>query len=150
MDFPGCFAYGKDASTALLSIPPALLQYERWIAQHTLKALLVLGDFDIRLVDVWEDFNIDENFDESEDVYEVNAWFLDDWHTLNEEDVEHGLALLEWGRADLLSLLTGLDDSVLDAPRPLARTRPHQSHFKAARFGCKKLPSLTTSPESRL
>ena len=117
LDFPGCFAYGKDANTALVSLPAALLQYERWVHQHTPAPWVSLGNFDIRLVDAWEDYKINAAFEEADEGIEVKAWFLDDWRPLSAEEIERGLLMLDWSRADLRSIVSGLDDASLDAPR---------------------------------
>lgn len=53
LDFPGCFAYGDEGSTALLNIPHELLRYEDWIGRHTPKPWDSFGDFDIKLDEVW-------------------------------------------------------------------------------------------------
>lgn len=35
IDHPGCFAYGKDGSEALVNVPWAVVKYQAWIARHT-------------------------------------------------------------------------------------------------------------------
>ena len=125
LDFPGSFAYGLDASTALLMFPQAMLSYKSWISRHTSSPWFRLGDFDVRLVDTWQVYYIDEKtyelVDESRDSYEVNAWFRDDWRPLNAEEIEHGLAILSWSRADLLTTVNGLSLQDLDATFPNER-----------------------------
>jgi hypothetical protein len=117
LDFPGCYAYGKDASTCLVAVPSALLQYERWIAQHSPSPWLALGNFDVRLVDVWEVYKINSTCEENEKGDEINAWFVDDWRPLESVEIERGLAMLDWSRADLLSVVSGQTDPALDVPR---------------------------------
>ncbi len=121
LDYPGCFAYGKDGAEALLKMPRAVLRYADWIASHTQASWLAgLGDFDVRLVDTWDCYNINEDYDvvPAGDTYEVNAWFRQDWKPLTEADVQRGLQLLEWSRADLLASVAGLAPEQLNAGRP--------------------------------
>ncbi len=79
LDFPGCFAYGADGAEALLKMPRAVLQYANWIASHTPDSWLAdLGDFDVRLVDTWECYSINEKYEvvpQGEGIDEINAWF---------------------------------------------------------------------------
>jgi len=42
-----------------------------------------------------EVFIIYDQFELTQDGYEVNAWFLHDWKPLSPEEIEHGLRLLE-------------------------------------------------------
>ncbi len=122
LDLPGCFAYGADGAEALLKVPQAVLQYADWIAAHTDASWLAnLGDFDVRLVETWDCYSIDDNFDEvpaGRDVNEINAWFRQDWKPLAEADVQRGLLLLDWSRADLLASVAGLTPEQLDAGWP--------------------------------
>lgn len=53
-----------------------------------------------------------------EDGYSVNAWFQHDWKPLTADDVERGLKLLTWSRADLLDAVNGLSDVALDTHLP--------------------------------
>jgi hypothetical protein len=111
LDFPGCFAYGKDGSEALVAVPRAVLQYSDWIAGHSPNSWLAnLGDFDLRLVETFECYTINETFERApaRQGKEINAWFLNDWKPLTEEDVRRALLLLEWNRADLLESFAGL------------------------------------------
>ena len=121
LDFPGSFAYGPDESTALLGIPQAMLRYESWVAAHTADSWIQLGDFDIRLVDTWQVYNIDANYREIADGYEVNAWFKDDWRPLSDEEISRGLKILSWCRMDLLAVVHNLSNQDLDAEYPHER-----------------------------
>ncbi len=121
LDFPGCFAYGKDGSEAILSAPRAFLAYRDWIARHSEASWLAdLGDFDVRLVETFDCYGINEAFEPvppSRDN-EINAFFRHDWKPLTAEDVRRGLLLLEWSRADLLAVLAGLTSEELNRERP--------------------------------
>ena len=121
LDFPGCFAYGKDGPEAILNVPRAVLAYQEWMACHTDQSWLAdLGDFDVRLVETFDCYDINDAFERvpSGTGYEVNAFFLDDWKPLSEEDVRRGLLLLEWGRGDLLAAFAGLTSEQLNQERP--------------------------------
>ncbi len=125
LDFPGCFAYGADGAEALLKMPRAFIQYANWMGSHTPDSWLAdLGDFDVRLVDTWECYSINEKLEvvpQGEGTDEINAWFRQDWLTLTETDVQRGLALLDWSRADLLASVDGLSAQQLDEERPRER-----------------------------
>ena len=112
LDYPGCYAYGKTGPEAMMGVPRALVSYQEWLGRHTASSWLAdLGDFDVRLVQTFETYTIDDAFNvlsPGADGYEVGAWFLDDWRPLSEEDVRRALLLLEWSRADLLISVEGL------------------------------------------
>jgi hypothetical protein len=123
LDYPGCFADGPDATTALVNLPQRLLAYETWVGSHAVQPWFSLGNLDIRLVEAWDGYYVNDDFEltENREGYEVNAWFRDDWRPLKAEEVEHGLALLNWTRADLQAAAAGLDDATLDKTYPNER-----------------------------
>ncbi len=121
LDYPGCFAYGVDGPIALVSAPQALVAYQAWIAGHDPAAVPELGDFDVRLAEVWEGYSINDRYDLDVEGREVNAWFRHDWKPLQAEEVARGLRLLEWSRTDLLATVAGLPDDRLDAQYPKER-----------------------------
>lgn len=111
LDYPGCFAYGKDGTEAILRTPQALITYREWVGVHTPNSWLQdLEDFDIALAEIYECYRVAEN----EREYEVNAWFNDDLRPLSKEEIERGIALLEWSRSDLQSLVSPLSPAQLD------------------------------------
>ncbi|NMB89930.1 MAG: DinB family protein [Chloroflexi bacterium] len=117
IDFPGCFAYGSDGPEALMSIPRALLAYHAWLDRHTPDSWLKdLGDFDVRLVDVWQVYYLDEQYEPAEQGREINAWFQSDWMPLSRLEVQRGAAMLQWSRQDLLDTAQPLGDARLDQP----------------------------------
>lgn len=111
---PGCFSYGADADEALAGVAEAISSYREWITKHSDQSWLPSGEIRTHLVEVWECFTINEDYERAESGYEVNAWFLRDWKPLTAQDVERGLNLLDWTRRDLLSLLDGIADSLWD------------------------------------
>ena len=117
LDYPGCFSYGKDGSEALVGAPQALLAYQAWLNSHTADSWLKdLGDFDVKLVETWHYYEVDENYDVVEQGNGVNAWFRHDWKPLTALEARRGVELLDWGRVDLLALLAGLSLQKLDEP----------------------------------
>jgi len=115
LDHPGCFAYGKDGTEAILRTPQALITYREWVGEHTgCSWLQDLEDFDIALTEIFECYNIKIG----EEDYEVNAYFNDDARVLSSLEIERGLALLEWSRTDLETLLTPLTREQLDQKFP--------------------------------
>lgn len=119
LDYPGCFSYGKDGSEAVIALAPALAAYEEWIHRHG--GEISLGNFDLRLVDTWQVYCIDEQYDEAKEGYEVNAWFLHDWKPLTEAEVQRGLDLLRWSREDLRAVAQQIPVEVLDQTYPQER-----------------------------
>lgn len=113
LDFPGAFAYGEDGPEALLGAPHALLDYQIWLGKHTSHSWVAeLGDFDVRLVESWDNYDINDNFERlppGPENYEVDAWFLHDWQPLSGEDIRRALLILEWSRSELLAIAGGLD-----------------------------------------
>ncbi len=121
LDYPGCFAYGSEGPEAVISLARELVNYESWIAGHAQaagQADLDLGDFDLRVVDTWQVYTINDAYDLQEGGYAVNAWFRQDWKPLTAAEIERGLDLLRWSRADLLSAAAGVDPALMDIQRP--------------------------------
>lgn len=116
--YPGCFAYGKDGSEAILNLPQALIRYAAWHRSHTAHSWVDLGNFDLRLAEVFEVYTIDENFNLASAGYEVNAFFRDDWKPLTRLEIRRGLEMLSWSRQDLLALAAALTAEQLDEQRP--------------------------------
>lgn len=119
LDYPGCFAYGADQAEALIRLPRALLKYEAWINVHTQQPWVQFDDFDLRVVDSFTAFSIDENYQPVPDGqgYEIGAWFLDDWRPLSELEIERGLLIFQWQREELLAGLSTLSTEILEKQR---------------------------------
>ena len=118
VDYPGCFAYGEEGPQAIIALAPALVRYQQWANRHSGEALIDLGDFDLRLVDTWTVYSMDDSYEETEEGYAVNAWFKSDWKPLSAGEIERGLAVLRWSRADLLALAGELSPDQLDTKHP--------------------------------
>lgn len=119
LDYPGCFAYGKDESEAVLNLPRAMVQYRDWIERHGEASWLAdLNEMDFALVQVFEVYCIDENYENVPEGYEVNAWFQHDWKPLTAGEVERGLTLLSWSRQDLLQLAADVPEGKMDVRLP--------------------------------
>jgi len=118
LDFPGCFAYGQDGPEATIALAREVVLYENWVARHAGPDWLQLGDFDLRIVDTWEVYTINDQYDLQEGGYAVNAWFRQDWKPLTQAEVERGLALLSWSREDLLQAVSNLNDEQMDRQYP--------------------------------
>ena len=122
---PGCFAYGPDGDAALAAMRDSVIEYATWITRHRdgmgwLDNLVSLkpDEVELCLVETWEVYTIDQNFELAQEGYDVNAWFLHDWKPLTSQDLERALYLLAWCREDLLESVRGLDQEALDAPHP--------------------------------
>jgi hypothetical protein len=75
---------------------------------------------DMRVVESFETFCIDENYNRVPDGqgYEINAWFIDDWRPLTDVEIERGLKIFHWQREELLAGLTTLDPEILEKDFP--------------------------------
>jgi len=106
LDYPGCLAYGKEGSEAILKVPQALVAYQDWVGEHTSDSWLAdLGNFDVRLAEVLEF--------EAANKPKIN-WFQDDARPLGQNEVNHGQQVLSWLRADLLDHAGTLKAKELD------------------------------------
>jgi hypothetical protein len=114
LDYPGCFAYGKAGPDAIVALANALVAYEEWANRHGGVGWLQLGNFDVRLVDTWRVYEVDDQYELAEKGFPVESWFLQDWQPLRPEEIERGLLLLSWTREDLLRTVEGMKDEQLD------------------------------------
>ena len=121
LDYPGCFAYGRDGGEALDNLPLAVRDYSDWIARHDPRPWVLPIDHEFQLEETWEVYSINEAYQLVEEGYEVNAWFLNDWRPLAESEIERGLKMLSWSRADLLELVQGLSQDELEHKHPHER-----------------------------
>jgi hypothetical protein len=118
LDYPGCFVYGPDESTVILNIPQEYLHYSEWVSRHTAHSWVKINSLDIRLVEVWQCYFINDDFQIRENGIEVNAWFRDDWRPLSKLEVTHGKLLLNWSREDLLAVAQPLTEQQLKKYAP--------------------------------
>jgi uncharacterized damage-inducible protein DinB len=119
LDLPGCFVYGGSGSEALAGMPRAVLGYKAWLESHTSESWIAdLGDFDIRLVETFEDYTIDGDFELAGSGYEVDAFFRHDWKPLKKTDIERGVQLLKWTRVDLMELVSAIPSDRFDLLLP--------------------------------
>ena len=121
LEHPGCFAYAEDSQALLAALPDAIAGYSDWIASRCQGESwldLSQGEVELYLEETWDVYAIDQNFDPVEDGYEVNAWFRHDWKPLTVQDVERGLQILAWSRADLLDAVANLSPAELSLLRP--------------------------------
>jgi hypothetical protein len=118
LDYPGCFCYGATGAEALDRLPPAVEAYREWLAAHGQEGWLPAEVQEFDVVDAWQVYCINEAYEIVEQGDEINAWFRHDWKPLTEREVERGLALLDWTRADLLAAVQGLSDADMDTLLP--------------------------------
>lgn len=118
LEHPGCYAFAPDGPTAVIAMGRAVPDYIQWIASHTSQPWFEPEQIDLRLVDTWETYHINDAFEKVPEGLEINAFFSHDWLPLSGADVERGLLLLEWTRQEMLALVTALDDAALDTRLP--------------------------------
>lgn len=122
LDHPGCFAYGVNADQALSAVPDAIFEYADWAANRSqTESWIEIGELELLLEDSFSVYSINDSFDivtESEESYEVNAWFQNDWKPLTMSEIERGLEILTWSREDLLAAVSGLPPERLQEKPP--------------------------------
>jgi len=118
LEHPGCFAYGAEADQAFTGLSAAFSEYVDWIARHEPSPWLEPLEPEMQVEETWEVYSIDKAYDLASEGYEVNAWFRHDWKPLSEVDIQRGLNLLAWSRADLLAEVTHLSPQELNARQP--------------------------------
>jgi hypothetical protein len=118
LEHPGCFADGADGEAALAALPAAWRAYVAWINAHTAQSWLPDEPAEIRLEETWEGYTIDDQYERAEQGYDVDAWFLSDWKLLTTAEIERGLHILSWSRADLLAVVAGLSNEKLEQTYP--------------------------------
>ena len=105
LDHPGVTARGRDGSEALMRVPQALVAYQGWLAKHTQDSWLAdLGDFDVRMVEL-----LDRGVAKDAPC----NWFTDDQRPLEPRELQQGLQVLAWQRADLLQMAGSFTPSEL-------------------------------------
>ena len=114
---PGCFAYGANGTAALAATQAAIRDYLEWIAARG-ESWLDVDSIEIRHVETWDVYDIDDHYERAQQGYSVNAWFLDDWKLLTAEEVERGMKVLAWSRADLIQTVSQLTPEELGVKRP--------------------------------
>jgi hypothetical protein len=120
LDYPGCFAYGADEAEALIQLPRELFKYEIWIKDHTSDPWVDFKDMDMYVADRYETFRLGEDYKPAlpGEGYEINAWFIDDWRPLSDDEIEKDLKIFQWQRDELLAGLTTLDPELLEKDFP--------------------------------
>ena len=99
-DLPGCFASHESRETAISAMSKAVEDYQTWCQDHALRVSGLSGPMTVtEVIRAW-------NYEED---YEVNAFFASDRPPLVEEELPELQKLLEATRADLETVLEGLD-----------------------------------------
>jgi len=111
----GCYALGPDGQSALVAMAKAIPEYIAWMEKHTDTPWFNPVEIDIRLVDVFDDYSIDNQYNPVREGGKlIKAFFKTDWKPLTQMDVEHILQIISWNRQELVEVISGLDDSILD------------------------------------
>jgi uncharacterized damage-inducible protein DinB len=118
IDHPGCFAYGEDGNSAVVAMARAIPDYIAWMERHTPRPWFAPAEIDIRLVEVCEDYRVDDFYQRADEGTLINAWFQNDWQPLTVEDTRRGAQLFEWSRAELLEAFQQTPPQEVDAERP--------------------------------
>lgn len=111
----GCYAIGPDGQSAIVAMAKAIPEYIAWLEQHTDTPWFRPAEIDIRLVDVYDDYFIDNQYNQvREGGRLIKAFFKTDWKPLTQMDVEHILQIISWNRQELVEVISGVDDATMD------------------------------------
>lgn len=111
----GCYALGPDGQSAIIAMAKAIPEYIAWMEEHTDTPWFNPAEIDIRLVDVYDDYFIDNQYNPVREGGKlIKAFFKTDWKPLTQMDVEHILQIISWNRQELVEVISGLDDTTLD------------------------------------
>lgn len=115
LEHPGCFAYGANASAACINLETSIQTYATWILKHEYNTWLNFDQAEIVPEETWEGYMIDDKMDVvDKEGYGVDAFFRFDWKPLKKEEIDHGIRMLSWSRADLLKTISSLKSEKLD------------------------------------
>jgi hypothetical protein len=117
LEHPGCFAYGANGAAALAAAQSAIREYMDWLVAHG-GSWLIADSIEVRHVETWDVYDIDEHFERISQGYSVNAFYLHDWKPLNAEEIERGLTMIAWSRSELLQTVSQLTADQLEIQRP--------------------------------
>lgn len=113
----GCYAIGEDGQSAVVALARSIPEYVNWIEKNAEESWFSPDDIDIRLVEVLDDYFIDEKFDQvakDEGGRLIKAFFKSDWKPLTQIDIEHVLQIISWSRRELIEIISKLDDDTLN------------------------------------
>jgi predicted RNase H-like HicB family nuclease/uncharacterized damage-inducible protein DinB len=103
-DLPGCFTSNRDLEGAVQAIPKSVEAYLAWTASHGLHVSGITDPMIVaEVVRAWE----------SEDGYQVNAFFASDRPPLMQDELHELEVLLTATRADLLASIEGISQDHL-------------------------------------
>ncbi len=103
-DLPGCFTSGHNLESAIQAIPKSVEAYLTWTASHGLHVSGITDPMIVaEVIRAWE----------SEDGYEVNAFFASDRPPLMQDELHELEVLLMATRADLLASIEGISQDHL-------------------------------------
>jgi hypothetical protein len=118
LDYPGCFAYGNDGAAAIMAFPRAFIGYKERIQSRTGTDWIDFDNFDISLTETFESYQVDGRILPSAAGKNVTAFWQVDWKPLSQLEIERGLQVLQWSRADLLDLTSNITEDKLDREVP--------------------------------
>jgi hypothetical protein len=118
LDYPGCFAYGDDGAAAIMAFPRAFIGFKERVQAKSGTDWINFDDFDIHLAETFDCYRVDGRILPSAGGRNVTAFWQIDWKPLSKQEIDHGLQILQWSRADLLDLTQNLSDERLDREVP--------------------------------
>jgi predicted RNase H-like HicB family nuclease len=103
-DLPGCFSNGQSRAEAISKAGGAIAAYHTWQGHN---------EPTLAFEDPFIDIHVTESYhvQSGDDGYKINSCFEDDRRELTAEDVMRASVLLEWTRADLMSIIDRIPDT---------------------------------------
>ncbi len=83
LDYPGCFAYGDDGSTAIMAFPRAFIGYKERVQANAETSWIDFDDIDIHLAETFENQKVDGNILPQAAGKNVTAFWQVDWKPLS-------------------------------------------------------------------
>jgi hypothetical protein len=101
-----------------MAFPRAFIGYKERIQSRTGTDWIDFDNFDISLAETFESYQVDGRILPSAAGKNVTAFWQVDWKPLSQLEIERGLQVLQWSRADLLDLTSNITEDKLDREVP--------------------------------
>lgn len=121
---PGCWVFGRNSERALDKVKVAVTEWFEWLKKHGEKVPPGAHKFDIEVGEI-----LRVNYNPVE-AGKPEPLFWSEVSPVNDKDIARTIRLLNYSRSDLLNLVSGLHNEILDwqppgKPRTIKNTLKH-------------------------
>lgn len=121
---PGCWVFGRTPKRALEKVKVAIKEWFGWLERYGEKIPAEAFEFD---VEVGEILRVSYN---PVEAGKPEPLFWSEVSPVNNKDIKHTIRFLRYSRSDLLKLVSGISDEILDwqppgKPRTIRNTLEH-------------------------